>query len=143
MTVQSLCFQERWVFSSAPGGVDIQLAIRFWHRKPTGRHIFYPLRRTENSIPIWQSLHRNSGCKQGMQKSGGRLLRSSTILIEYQQSWMGEGNGNAGALGTSDFYPLYNVYDNADEIEVSYDCLKNIWQAKSKWMMWILVPISF
>ena len=45
-------------------------------------------------------------------------------LIEYQQSWMGEGNGNAGALGTSDFYPLYNVYDNADEIEVSYDCLK-------------------
>ena len=45
-------------------------------------------------------------------------------LIEYQQSWMGEGNGNAGALGTSDFYPLYNVYDNADEIEVSYDYLK-------------------
>ena len=45
-------------------------------------------------------------------------------LIEYQQSWMGEENGSAGALGTSDFYPLYNVYDNADEIEVSYDYLK-------------------
>ena len=45
-------------------------------------------------------------------------------LIEYQQSWMGEKNGNAGELGTSDFYPLFNVYDNADEIEVSYDYLK-------------------
>ena len=26
-------------------------------------------------------------------------------------------------MGTSDFYPLYNTYDNADEIEVSYDVL--------------------
>lgn len=24
---------------------------------------------------------------------------------------------------TSDFYPLYNTYDNADEVEVSYDVL--------------------
>ena len=26
-------------------------------------------------------------------------------------------------MGISDFYPLYNVYDNADEIETSYDAL--------------------
>ena len=26
-------------------------------------------------------------------------------------------------MGTADFYPLYNIYDNADEIEVSYDVL--------------------
>ena len=26
-------------------------------------------------------------------------------------------------MGTADFYPLYNTYDNADEIEVSYDVL--------------------
>ena len=24
---------------------------------------------------------------------------------------------------TSDFYPLYNTYDNADEVEVSYEAL--------------------
>lgn len=44
-------------------------------------------------------------------------------LIEYEQDWVDQGLTIDG-LGSSDFYPLYNVYDNADEIEVSYDCLK-------------------
>ncbi len=26
-------------------------------------------------------------------------------------------------MGTADFYPLYNAYDNADEIETSYEVL--------------------
>ena len=44
-------------------------------------------------------------------------------LIENEQSWVDQGITTAKGLGSSDFYPLYNVYDNADEIEVSYDCL--------------------
>ena len=41
---------------------------------------------------------------------------------------MKNGIGDSGItpeeLDTSDVYPLFNVYDNADEIEVSYDTLK-------------------
>ena len=43
-------------------------------------------------------------------------------LIEHEQSWVDSGKTNG--LSTSDLYPLFNVYDNANEIEVSYDCLK-------------------
>ena len=43
-------------------------------------------------------------------------------LIEYEQGWVDSGKTNG--LSTSDLYPLFNVYDNANEIEVSYDCLK-------------------
>ena len=43
-------------------------------------------------------------------------------LIEYEQGWVD--SGATSGLSTSDLYPLYNVYDNANEIEVSYDCLK-------------------
>ena len=43
-------------------------------------------------------------------------------LIEYEQGWVDSGITNG--LSISDLYPLYNVYDNANEIEVSYDCLK-------------------
>ena len=43
-------------------------------------------------------------------------------LIEYEQGWVD--SGVTSGLSTSDLYPLYNVYDNANEVEVSYDCLK-------------------
>lgn len=43
-------------------------------------------------------------------------------LIENQQKWVDEGISTTEMV-TSDFYPLYNSYDNADEIEVSYDVL--------------------
>lgn len=43
-------------------------------------------------------------------------------LIEYEQGWVD--SGVTSGLSTSDLYPLYNIYDNANEIEVSYDCLK-------------------
>ena len=43
-------------------------------------------------------------------------------LIKNQQKWVDEGIATT-ELVTSDFYPLYNTYDNADEIEVSYDAL--------------------
>ena len=44
-------------------------------------------------------------------------------LIRDEQKWVDEGISSTGELGSSDFYPLYNTYDNADEIEVSYDAL--------------------
>ena len=43
-------------------------------------------------------------------------------LIKNQQKWVDEGIATT-ELVTSDFYPLFNTYDNADEIEVSYDVL--------------------
>ena len=43
-------------------------------------------------------------------------------LIKNQQKWIDEGVSTTEMV-TSDFYPLYNTYDNADEIEVSYDVL--------------------
>ena len=43
-------------------------------------------------------------------------------LIENQQKWVDEGISTTEMV-TSDFYPLYNSYDNADEVEVSYDVL--------------------
>ena len=44
-------------------------------------------------------------------------------LIKYEQKWVDEGISTTGGLGSGDFYPLYNTYDNADEVEVSYDAL--------------------
>ena len=44
-------------------------------------------------------------------------------LIKNEQKWVDEGISTTGELGSADFYPLYNTYDNADEVEVSYDAL--------------------
>ena len=43
-------------------------------------------------------------------------------VIKNEQKWVDEGVSTT-EMGTADFYPLYNTYDNADEIEVSYDVL--------------------
>ncbi len=43
-------------------------------------------------------------------------------LIKNEQQWVADGISST-EMGTADFYPLYNVYDNADEIEISYDVL--------------------
>lgn len=43
-------------------------------------------------------------------------------LIAEEQKWVEEGVTST-EMGTADFYPLYNGYDNADEIEVSYEIL--------------------
>ena len=44
-------------------------------------------------------------------------------LIASQQQWVADGITSASGMVTSDFYPLFNAYDNADEIETSYDAL--------------------
>ena len=43
-------------------------------------------------------------------------------LIANEQTWVEEGVTST-EMGTADFYPLYNAYDNADEIETSYEVL--------------------
>ncbi len=43
-------------------------------------------------------------------------------LIANEQSWVEEGVSST-EMGTADFYPLYNTYDNADEIKTSYEVL--------------------
>ena len=44
-------------------------------------------------------------------------------LIANEQQWVDDGISST-EMGTSDFYPLYNGYDNADEIEVSTETLE-------------------
>ncbi len=44
------------------------------------------------------------------------------FLIANEQAWVEEGVSST-EMGTADFYPLYNTYDNADEIETSYEVL--------------------
>ncbi len=44
-------------------------------------------------------------------------------LIKNQQQWVVDGITST-EMGTADFYPLYNGYDNADEIEVSTETLE-------------------
>ena len=44
-------------------------------------------------------------------------------LIANQQQWVADGITSTEMV-TSDFYPLYNGYDNADEIEVSTETLE-------------------
>ena len=43
-------------------------------------------------------------------------------LIANEQQWVEDGVTST-EMGTADFYPLYNTYDNADEIETSYTVL--------------------
>ena len=43
-------------------------------------------------------------------------------LVANEQKWVEEGVTST-EMGTGDFYPLYNTYDNADEIEKSYEAL--------------------
>ena len=43
-------------------------------------------------------------------------------IIANEQTWVEEGVTST-EMGTADFYPLYNTYDNADEIETSYEVL--------------------
>ena len=44
-------------------------------------------------------------------------------LIKNEQQWVVDGITST-EMGTADFYPLYNGYDNADEIEVSTETLE-------------------
>ena len=44
-------------------------------------------------------------------------------LIANEQQWVADGISST-EMGTADFYPLYNGYDNADEIEVSTETLE-------------------
>lgn len=43
-------------------------------------------------------------------------------IVANEQKWVEEGVTST-EMGTGDFYPLYNTYDNADEIEKSYEAL--------------------
>ena len=43
-------------------------------------------------------------------------------LVANEQKWVEEGVTST-EMGTGDFYPLYNTYDNADEIVKSYEAL--------------------
>lgn len=50
------------------------------------------------------------------------VIKIINYLIENEQKWVDEGV----AASTAAVYPLYNVYDNADEIEYSYEWLKKV-----------------
>lgn len=59
--------------------------------------------------------------KQGLQNPEA-AFKIINYLIANEQTWVEEGVTST-EMGTADFYPLYNAYDNADEIETSYEVL--------------------
>lgn len=52
------------------------------------------------------------------------------LLLRDEESWIA--SGLKAKLNPSDVYPLFNVYDNANEIEVSYDYLKKYMNGEIK-----------
>ena len=52
-------------------------------------------------------------------------------IIKNEQQWVVDGVTST-EMGTADFYPLYNTYDNANEIETSYDILTKYLEGKTK-----------
>lgn len=52
----------------------------------------------------------------------GAVVQIINYLIAYEQQWVND--GKVSDTSTSAVYPLFNVYDNADEIEYSYEWLK-------------------
>ena len=49
-------------------------------------------------------------------------IKIINYLIANEQTWINE----SVALSTAPVYPLYNAYDNADEIEYSYEWMKKV-----------------
>ena len=71
---------------------------------------------------IWQSLLTQYVVASKACKNPEAAFKIVNYLIKNEQKWVDEGVSTT-EMGTADFYPLYNTYDNADEIEVSYDVL--------------------
>lgn len=69
------------------------------------------------SEPTTQYLVASKACK-----NPEAAFKIVNYLIKNEQKWIDEGVSTT-EMTASDFYPLYNTYDNADEIEVSYDVL--------------------
>ncbi len=73
--------------------------------------------------PTSQYIVVNKNCK-----NPEAAMKIINYLLYNEPSWVKNGIGDSGItpeeLDTSDVYPLFNVYDNADEIEVSYETLK-------------------
>ncbi|HAE63084.1 MAG TPA: ABC transporter substrate-binding protein, partial [Eubacteriaceae bacterium] len=61
-------------------------------------------------------------------KNPEAAMKIISYLLYMEPKWVETGIGDSGItpkeLSASDAYPLWNVYDNADEIEVSYETLK-------------------
>ena len=61
-------------------------------------------------------------------KNPEAAMKIINYLLYEESDWVENGIGDSGVtpkeLPTSSVYPLFNVYDNADEDEVTYDTLK-------------------
>lgn len=79
--------------------------------------------------PTSQYVVVNKNCK-----NPEAAMKIINYLLYTEPIWVESGIGDSGVtpkeLSTSDAYPLFNVYDNADEIEVSYDLLKKYMNAE-------------
>lgn len=73
--------------------------------------------------PTTQYVVVNKNCK-----NPEAAMKIINYLLYREPIWVETGIGDSGItvkeLSTSDAYPLFNVYDNADELEVVYDTLK-------------------
>lgn len=73
--------------------------------------------------PTSQYIVVNKNCK-----NPEAAMKIINYLLYEESDWVENGIGDSGVtpkeLPTSSVYPLFNVYDNADEDEVTYDTLK-------------------
>ena len=90
-----------------------------WQAKQTGEHILHHWLRTETIIRIWQSLQAQYVVASKSCKNPEAAFKIINYVIANEQQWVADGITST-EMGTADVYPLYNTYDNADEIEVSY-----------------------
>ena len=121
-TARNLFLPEKLESFSDRGGVHIHLQIQLCQVQQTGGHISHLFPKTENIIlimaePTTQYVVASKDCK-----NPEAAFKIINYLIANEQTWVEEGVTST-EMGTADFYPLYNAYDNADEIETSYEVL--------------------
>ena len=104
------------------GGVAIQWRDATLAGEADWRAYFTPLSEDGNyythmAEPTTKYVVASKNCK-----NPEAAFKIINYLIANEQQWVADGITST-EMGTADLYPLYNVYDNADEIETSYDAL--------------------
>ena len=123
-TARNLFFAGKvWNLFSDRGGVHIHFADTtlsgFSRLESIFSHLFSEDGKyyTHMAEPTTQYVVASKDCK-----NPEAAFKIINYLIANEQTWVEEGVTST-EMGTADFYPLYNAYDNADEIETSYEVL--------------------
>ena len=122
MTVRNLFWLERSEFSLDHGGVAKQWEMPHWQAKQIGEHILHHWQDgnyyTHMAEPTTKYVVVSKSCK-----NPEAAFKIISYLIANEQQWTADGITST-EMSAADLYPLWNVYDNANEIEVSTETLE-------------------